>query len=87
MRFPKEGSYVVVEWEDAHGQDMGWTPLDEISHRAESVISVGILARRGVEGITLVLSSSVPKSADEVPVVGAYIFIPVPFIQSIRALT
>jgi hypothetical protein len=62
---------VEVLWWDAHGGSLdSWTKLGKRHRAAEPCRTVGMLAERGENGITVVLSQTSKGFAD------AYIFIP-----------
>ena len=76
----KRWQAVEVVWRDAHGGDLGWTNPENLEHRPVKVRTVGMLYRRNRDGISVVMS----KVGAEI---GAYIFIPSGWIESVEELT
>ncbi len=77
-----KGTPVCVVWEDANGEDSGWVDVNEITHQAKTIRTVGVLLNQNAECVTVALSTH-----EDGTIVAGYIVIPKPFITSIRGLS
>ena len=74
---------IQVEWEDAHGGDLGWGEATDSHHSPERVVSIGLLVKLDKAGLTMTMSRLPDRDDDTV---GGYLFIPRANITAFDAL-